>query len=118
MQNILIAVRQEATNRRDVLLSEVSLGHNAVGLVLHSFVDETDVPIDLCMEVETVLTRARQLELHARRAPSADASNLAEATMRHTRLTRVTPTRNHACEALALRCANDVDNLVCAPRLC
>ncbi len=32
--------------------------------------------------------------------------------MRQTRQTRVTPTRTNACEALGLRCTNDVDRLV------
>ena len=32
--------------------------------------------------------------------------------MRQTRQTRVTPMRTNACEALGLRCTNDVDRLV------
>ena len=52
------------------------------------------------------------MELHARRAPSADANNDAGATMRQTGQTRLTPMRSNACEALSLRCSIVVDRLV------
>jgi len=107
-----LTVVREAAHRRDALLGQIVGGGGTVRVLAQLLADAVDLLVDLGTVVVTVLTRARHLELHARRMPGTDTGDLAETTMGLTRQTSHTPTSHHTVDTTTLGHTDDIDHLI------